>query len=375
MSASSRVRQLNGLVNADTVRSFRAPIGIVLIALLIRPFLGHDLVLGSPHIATTVLIWMLFAASFNLLFGYAGVLSFGHAMFLGTGVYVTAVGLARFGLPFSLLTVLAVVIASVLAYAICRIIVRYGEIYFAMLTLAFAMGIHFIINANPYNLTGGSDGLRSGTTPGWITSFRGERVIDVQWFADALAVFGLEPSYYWFVAVVFVVSMVALWQIVRSPFGQTIVAIRDNERLARAMGISVNRYKVWTFTMSSAFSAVAGALLMISNYGASLRNFGPQTSAEVLLMTIFGGVHTFFGPLVGALGWFGIREYVQSIETLHVPLVGALELGSIFGYWRFFFGLAFVLVILLSPRGGVWGFIRTHALNAAHSLRRRFTDE
>lgn len=368
MSYSSRMEQLNRLANVETVSSLKAPIGIVLIALFIRPFL--ELTIGSAHIATTILIWMLFAAAFNLLFGYTGLLSFGHALFLGTGVYVTAIGLSQFDLPFSLLTVLAIAIASALAYIIGRITVQYGEIYFAMLTLAFAMGVHFVINANPYGLTGGSDGLRSGTTPGWITSFRGQRMIDVPWFADLIALFGLEPNYYWFVAIVFVVTMVLLWQVVRSPFGRTLVAIRDNEDLARAMGVSVNRYKVWAFTLSGAFSAVAGALLMISNYGAALSNVSGETSAEVLLMTIFGGSNFFFGPLVGVLSWFGLREFLQSLEVLDLPILGATEVGPILSYWQFFFGLAFVIVVLVSPRNGLWGFIRGYGRDGIAAVRR-----
>lgn len=363
MSHSSRVEKLNGIVNGDAIRSYRVPIGIVLIALLIRPLL--EITLGSAHIATTILIWMLFTAAFNLLFGYGGLLSFGHAMFLGTGVYTTAIGLAHFDLPFSLLVVAAVGIAGALAYVIGRITVHYGEIYFAMLTLAFAMAIHFVIDSNPAGLTGGANGLNSGTTPGWISSFRGERIIDVPWFADLLGLFGLEPSYYWFVAAVFVVTMLLLWQVLRSPFGRTLVAVRDNEDLARAMGISANRYKVWAFTISGAFSAVAGALLMINNYGAALRNFGPTTSAEVLLMTIFGGASSFFGPLVGALSWFGIREFLQSFDAF----------GGLLSYWQFFFGFAFIVVILIAPRDGLWGFVRNAALGAIAIVRRWYADD
>jgi branched-chain amino acid transport system permease protein len=368
MSYLSKIKDRYHTVDAETIRTLRVPAGLVAIGLLIRPFLG--LTIGSEQIATTILIWMLFAASFNLLFGYVGLLSFGHAMFLGTGVYVTAIGISVFGLPFSLLTLLGIVIASALAYAIGRITVRYGEIYFAMLTLAFAMGIHFIVNSNPYGLTGGSDGLRSGTTPEWITSFRGQRAIDVDWYVDLLSLLGLEPSYYWFVAAVFVATMLLLWQVVRSPFGRTLVAIRDNEDLARAMGISTNRYKVWAFTLSGGFSAIAGALLMISNYGAAVANFGPETSANVLLMTIFGGANLFFGPLVGALSWFGVRELLQSIEVLQLPILGAIEIGAVVSYWQFFFGLAFVLVILVSPRDGLWGYIRGYAVKTFSATKR-----
>ncbi|ARS89542.1 branched-chain amino acid ABC transporter permease [Natrarchaeobaculum aegyptiacum] len=373
-ASTSLVERVRGLDAMEVFRLLRVPIGILLIALLIRPVIGSDLLLGSPHIATTILIWMLFATAFNLLLGYTGLLSFGHAMFLGTGVYMTAIGLAYFDMPFSVMTVLAIVLAATIAYLIGRLTVQYGEIYFAMLTLAFGMMLHFFVNSNPGGLTGGSDGIRSGTTPEWITSLRGERVIDVDWFATLLGYLGLEPDYYWFVAIVFVVAMLGLWQIVRSPFGRTLVAIHDNQELASAMGIDIYRYKVWALTFSGAFSALAGALLMVNNHGASLENFGPMTSAEVLLMAIFGGIGFFFGPAVGAGAWYLVREYLLSLGTVTVPGVGALEVGGVLSYWQFFFGLAFVIVILASPRGGIYGFVRDRTLTALAFARRWRTD-
>lgn len=369
MNLSNQRKLLQRISRLSEIDSLRTPIGIVLIAILLRPIIGHDLLLGGSHIATTMLIWMLFATAFNLLLGYAGLLSFGHAMFLGIGVYATAIGISQLGLPFSVMVVVGVIIAAMLAYVIGRIIIGYGEIYFAMLTLAFSMGVYFIANANPLGITGGADGLRSGTTPEWITSFRGERLIDTPLLG------GMQPDYYWFVAIIFVVMMLLIWQIVRSPFGRSLVAIRDNEDLALAMGINTRRYKVWAFTLSAGFSAVAGALLMINSHGAALETFAPITSAEVLLMAIFGGVAFYFGPAVGALGWYLVREYLLSIGEVNVPLVGTLDLGGVLSYWQFFFGLAFVIVILVSPRDGIWGFIRNRISIGVRAVRRWLHDE
>jgi branched-chain amino acid transport system permease protein len=365
MSDETVRSRILGTTKADAIRRFRVPIGILLVALLLRPIIGSDLVLGSTVLATTILIWMLFAASFNLLLGYAGLLSFGHAMFLGIGVYASAIGLAHFDLPFSLMLVVGVIVAGALAYAIGRVTVHYGEIYFAMITLAFGMMAHFVVNANPLGLTGGYDGLRSGTSPEWISSFRGERLVDTA---------GLEFDYYFLVAFVFIVTMLLLWQVVRSPFGRTLLAVRDNEELAKAMGVATNRYKVWAFTLSGAFSAVAGAMLMINNHGASLGNFGPMTSAEVLLMAIFGGVNYFFGPLAGVFSWYVVRDLLIGVGNANLPLVGMVELGEIFAFWQFFFGIAFVIVILVAPREGIWGYVRDHTLDAIAEIRRRIDD-
>ncbi|QHS16827.1 branched-chain amino acid ABC transporter permease [haloarchaeon 3A1-DGR] len=336
----------------NALSRYRVPIGILLLVVLLRPVIAHDALLGSSYIASAMLIWMLFAAAFNLLYGYSGLLSFGHAIFLGTGIYGVAIGIRHFDLPYFVAAPIGVIVAGLIAYGIARLIVGYGEIYFAMLTLAFAEAIHFVVNADPFGLTGGADGLRSDTTPAWIESFRGRSVVQLG---------GGEFELYYFVALVFVIAMLALWQIVRSPFGRTLVAIRDNEELARAMGISTARYQTWAFTLSGVFSAVAGTLLVIRNSGASLENFGMMTGAEVILMSIFGGISYFFGPIAGAFSWFFAREYLTNLEMVAIPLVGTVDVGPILGYWRFFFGFLFVVVIVLSPQRGLWGFVRSIA--------------
>lgn len=369
MNDGTRFGQFDRALDGSLLGDLRMPIAVVLVVLLLRPVLGLPFVIGGTYIADTILIWMLFAAAFNLLYGYSGLLSFGHALFLGAGIYGVAIGIARFDLPFIVAASIGVVVAAALAYVIGRLTVHRGEIYFAMLTLAFGMAGHFIVNANPLGLTGGSDGIRSGAIPDWISSFRGQTVVEL---------FGGEYDFYYLIAAVFIVSMLLLWQIARSPFGRTLIAIRDNEELARAMGIATSRYKVYAFTLSGAFSAIAGTMLVLENSGAALENVGPLTSAEVLLMTIFGGANYFFGPIAGAFTWFVARESLTSFETLHLPFaelsLASFELGGILGFWQFFFGLAFVIAVIVAPREGIWGFVRGIATSIADTVRRRVDD-
>lgn len=370
MSDEPPLRRIRSTLQSDRLSALRAPIGIALFVLLLRPVLRQEFVLGGDYIAISILIWILFAAAYNLLLGYAGLLSFGHAMFLGAGTYGVAIGLAHFDTPFVVAAAIGIVVAAAMANAIGRLTVDRGEIYFAMLTLAFGMAVHFIANANPFDLTGGADGIRSGAVPAWVSSFRGQTVVQL---------WGLEFELFYLVAAVFVVSMLALWQIVRSPFGRTLVAIRDNEELARSMGVSTHRYKVRAFTLSGAFSAVAGTMLVLNNGGAALEDIAVLQSGNVLLMTIFGGMNYFFGPIAGVFAWFVARETLTSFEVLHLPVrevaLFSVELGGVLTFWQFFFGLAFVLLVLIAPQEGIWGFIRSRGIRAGEWLWRRLSDE
>jgi len=365
MSGKTVSDRLANLRDRPRFSALKVPVALIVFVLVLRPVLEQKFLLGSSQIATTMLIWMLFATAYNLLFGYGGLLSFGHAMFLGAGLYAVAIGLTQFDIPYLLAAPIGVVVAGAVAYGIARLISGYGEIYFALLTLAFAEAAHFIVNANPFDLTGGSDGIRS-VSPAWIESFRGQQTVVVG---------GFEFDFYFLVGAVFVVSVVAIWQILRSPFGRTLVAIRDNEELAAAMGISTFRYKVWAFTLSAAFTAVAGALLAVNNNGAALEDMGALTSGNVVLMSIFGGVAYFFGPITGVFSWFFAREFLTTLETIRLPLGYVVEVGGILSFWRFFFGFLFVVVILIAPREGIWGFVRGRVDAAIATIRSVTGDE
>jgi len=327
----------------------KVPVGLLAIVVFLRPVVNQPFMLGYPQIANTILIWMLFVTSFNLLFGYTGLLSFGHAMFYGIGAYGAASGLTRFGLAWHVAAPIGIVVAAAFAYVISRLIVEKGEIYFAMLTLAFAQAVHYIANQNPWDLTGGTTGI-TGASPAWIASERGAKVVD--WGV-------LEFDWYFLIGAVFVLAMLAIWQVIRSPFGRSLIAIRENDALARSMGMNIDRYKVWSFTFAGVFAAVAGVLVQINDQGATLETLDILTSGDVILMTILGGTTFFFGPAAGAFVWLFAEDFLTGFETLHLPLTElplvTVELGGVLAFWQFFLGLLFVVAVLLSPREGIWG--------------------
>jgi branched-chain amino acid transport system permease protein len=347
----------------DTGRldGYRVPLGLVALVVGLRPLVAHDWVLGFGEVASTMLIWMLFVAAFNLLFGYTGLLSFGHATFLGFGVYAVAITLVETDLPFVVGAALGVATATVFGYLLGRLIVEKGEIYFAMLTLAVSQAVFFIALKDPGGLTGGSNGITGDTLPAWIDSFRGRKTVTFLPAVD-VPVFGSLDDWYVLVAVVFLVCMLGLWQVVRSPFGRSLVAIRENEDLARAMGIDARRYKITSFTLSAWLAGVAGVLREIDLGAASIETFAAITSGDAVLMAILGGVDYFFGPVVGAFAWLFAENYLTGFETLHLPLrelsLVSVHLGGVLEFWEFFIGGLFVVVVLVSPKDGIWGYLK-----------------
>jgi branched-chain amino acid transport system permease protein len=349
------------------VETYRIPIGLVVLVVLLRPVVSSDLLLGYDAIASRMLIVMLFVAAFNLLFGYTGLLSFGHAMFLAFGLYIPAIvvqnGLwvlpQQGNVTFFVGVGIALLAVAVYSYLLGQLIVGMGEIYFALLTLAFAQAIYFIVLRDPEGpngngLTGGSNGLSRGTLPDFVEQTRG--VISVE-------AFGLSVDWYWAVGVVFLLGMLALWQIIRSPFGRSLIAIRENEQLARAMGVNTKRYKVWAVTFSGLFSALAGVLLAIQNTGVSIENINVFTSGDTVLMAVLGGVNYFFGPVAGAFAWLFTEDFLVDLEVWEFPLseltLVSLDLGDVVLYWQFFLGALFVVVVLTAPEEGVWGYARS----------------
>jgi len=332
---------------------WRVPVGLLATVVLLRPVLGSEYVLGYAPYANTILVWMLFAAAFNLLLGYSGLLSFGHAMFLGLGAYGTAAGIAQFELPFLVAAPIGIGLATALAYLIGRIIARKGEIYFAMLTLAFAESFHFVANQNYGGLTGGSTGV-TGASPVWIESERGLKYVVVG---------GTRFDFYFLLAAIFLVAALSLWQIVRSPFGRSLVAVRENEALARSVGIDTRQYKIWAFTFSGLFAAIAGVMFALVNSGANLETLSIQTSGDVILMSVLGGVNYFFGPLFGVFVWLFSESWLTEFSTLVVPAVQfplvRVDLTGVLSYWQFFLGFIFVVAVLLAPREGLWGLTRS----------------
>jgi branched-chain amino acid transport system permease protein len=301
----------------DWVARHRVLVAILFLALFpwIAPY---------EALAVNILIFGLFAMGFNLIYGYAGMLSFGHAALFGLGAYGCGVPIAKFGAPWFLALPLGMCIAGLAAAVIGWFATRSRGIYFAMVTLALSQVVYYVA-FQWVSLTGGEDGLRGVSVP-------------------SIAILGvrlnlLEPTtkYYG----VLIIVALALWifsRILNSPFGAVLEAIRENERRAQACGYDVQRTRWLAFILSGLFSGLAGALYALHLSIVPIETLNYFTSAIVLMMTLLGGMGTFFGPFLGALVYLLLQDVVTVI-TVH---------------WQLVVGVLFVFLILFFPRG-IWG--------------------
>lgn len=276
-------------------------------------------------LATQVLIFGLVALGFNLLYGYTGILSFGHAAYYGLGAYGTGLALAKLKVP-SLWIALgiglgAAIVGGVIIGFFC---LRRRGIYFAMLTLAFAQMLYFIA-FHAADLTGGDDGLRGIPLhpiglPGASLSLRN------------------PLAFYFFSYVLVVLAVAALKRILDSPFGAVLQAIRENSDRAVACGYDVNRVKLLSFVFSAAFTGLAGGLDALRLTVVPVDALYWSTSGQIVIMTLLGGAGTFFGPFVGAATF----------------LVLADRLSIFIEFWPLVIGVIFMGFVLFLPKG-IWG--------------------
>jgi branched-chain amino acid transport system permease protein len=277
---------------------------------------------GYTALGSQVLVMALAAMSLNFLLGFTGVLSFGHAAYFGLGVYGAGLTI-KYLVPSTLAGMAVGVAAGTVAAAIIgMLIVRLRGIYFAMVTIAFGQVFYFI--AFRWNtVTGGDDGLS-----GW------QRVpIDLGFVkADIL---GSDREFYYFVLIFFAVAVAIMATLLRSPFGRTLLAIRENERRARFLGIPVDRHIWLSWLISCLFVSLAGTLYALLNNFADPHDLRWDQSGDFVIMAVLGGMRVFWGPLIGAAIFVVLQDYVSS-QTAN---------------WMSFIGVFFVLVVLFFPRG------------------------
>jgi branched-chain amino acid transport system permease protein len=269
--------------------------------------------------------------SLNFLLGFTGTLSFGHAAYFGLGAYGAAMAIKYLGLGTIPAIALGVVVATFAAMVIGALIVRRRGVYFAMVTIAFGQVFYFL--AFRWNsVTGGDDGLT-----GWH-----RLPIDLG-FAE-LDIFGNDKAFYYFALAVFGVCVGAMAILIDSPFGRSLIAIRENERRARFLGVPVE-FHIWlSFVISCLFVSVAGALYALLNNFTDPRALRFDLSGNLVIMAVLGGMRSFWGPLIGAAIFVALQDYVSS----HTE------------NWMSVIGLVFVLVVRFFPRG-VLGMLRNGA--------------
>ncbi len=294
---------------------------IIWSVLLTMPLWLH-LVGGYTPLGTRVLIMALAAMALNFLLGYTGVLSFGHAAYFGLGAYGAGLTI-KYLIPNTLAGMGVGLIVGIVAAAIIGLlIIRLRGIYFAMVTISFGQVFYFI--AFRWNsVTGGDNGLTFQRQPIHLG------------FTDISLSSGV--AYYYLALAVFAVCTAAMAIILRSPFGHTLLAMRENERRARFLSIPVNRHLWIAYTISCMFAAVAGSLYGMLNNFVSPHDLHWTQSGDFVLMAVIGGMRSFWGPLLGAAIFVALQDYLSSLTD----------------NWMFFIGVIFVLVVLFIPRGFV----------------------
>jgi len=297
-------------------RNARIVWGLVLALLLAAPFIGL-----YPVFMMKALCFAIFAIAFNLLLGFTGLLSFGHAAFMGSAAYATGWLVRSAGLSPELGILAGVAVAAALGLLVGLIAIRRQGIYFAMITLAMAQMIYFVCLQVPF--TGGEDGLQ-GVPRGRL--------------------FGLLPLQsdvvMYYVVLAFFVGVFALvLRIVHSPYGQVLKAIRENEPRAISLGYDVDRYKLLAFVLSTALAGLAGALKTMVLGFATLSDVHWSLSGEVILMTLLGGLGTFAGPVIGAFTIIGLQNFLADrVGSWVTVIIGVIFILCVIAFRRGFVG-------------------------------------
>jgi branched-chain amino acid transport system permease protein len=300
---------------------------LALLVALAAPFIGY------PVFLMKMMCFGLFACAFNLLIGYTGLLSFGHAAFFGTAGYVTGHALAVLGLPFEAGIVLGVLASAALGLVMGLLAIRRQGIYFSMITLALAQMVYFAALRIPY--THGEDGLQ-GVPRG--------RLLGVVDLSNDLAM-------YFVVLAICVAGFALIVRIVHSPFGQVLKAIRENEPRAISLGYDVDRYKLLAFVLSAAIAGLAGASKTVALGFETLTDVHWTLSGLVILMTLVGGMGTLFGPVVGACIIVALDNKLGDVGNFLAETTGVQWFSTLGESVGIVTGLIFVACVLLFRRG------------------------
>ena len=301
----------NPVFNSQDLRHQWVAAGLMVAFFAIAPYFVY------PVFLMKVMCFALFACAFNLLLGFGGLLSFGHAMFFGTSGYAAAHAAKVWGLTPELSVLFATLCATVLAWVVGLLAIRRQGIYFAMITLALSQMVYFVYLQTPF--TGGEDGIQ-GVPHGQLFG-----LIDLN----------NEVAMYLFVLAIFLLGFGLVWRIVHSPFGQVLKAIRENEQRALSLGYDTDRFKLIAFILSGTVAGMAGGTKALVFQLASLTDVHWTMSGEVVLMTLVGGLGTLFGPVVGAAVIVTMQNYLA-------------QLGS---WVTVVQGLVFVVCVMLFRKG------------------------
>ena len=291
-------------------RRQRAAFLVMAAAFVLAPLAAY------PVFLMKVMCFALFACAFNLLLGYVGLLSFGHAMFLGTAGYVSAHAAKIWGFPPELAIVAGIATSALLGLVVGAIAIRRQGIYFAMITLALAQMVYFFCLQAPF--TQGEDGIQA------VPRGKLFGVLDLS----------NQLTMYYTVLVIFLGGFLLIYRVIHSPFGQILKAIRENEPRAISLGYRAEQYKLVAFVLSAALSGLAGATKALVFQLASLTDVHWTMSGEVVLMTLLGGLGTVFGPVVGALVVVAVENYLAQLGHWVTVVQGVIFVVCVLAFRR-----------------------------------------
>jgi branched-chain amino acid transport system permease protein len=275
--------------------------------LLMLPFVGYGIAL----------------LGFNLLFGTTGLLSFGHALFLGVGAYAAAALTSKLGiLSFEIILIAAALVSALVSLVIGLLCVRYTRIFFGMLTLAFGMLFHSFL-FKFYAITGGDQGMR----------VLRPLLLGMEWRGGKTAF--LTGPFYYYALVLFALLALAMWRITQSPFGLHLRAIRENAGKAAYVGVEIFRMRLAAFVISAVYGGIGGTILAVTTGLADPELAYWTHSGNLVFMAVLGGSGTFAGPAIGALVFVVLQDFVMAITQ----------------YWRFVMGSVLVLLVIFMPQG------------------------
>jgi len=306
------MERVDSLTSAAQVRNLSEPIAfaVMVVVLVIAPFFAYPLFLMQA------LCFALFACAFNLLIGYVGLLSFGHALYFGWASYLAAHSAKVWGFPPELAILTGAATAAGLGLITGALAIRRQGIYFAMITLALAQMMFFF--ALQAKFTGGEDGIQAvprGKLFGFIN------------LGDAMTMYA-------FVVVIFLAGFLSIHRVIHSPFGEVLKAIRENEARAISLGYKTDRYKLVAFVLSATLAGVAGATKAIAFQIASLTDVHWSMSGEVVLMTLVGGLGTVFGPVIGAFVIVAMPNYLTVLEQWVSVIQGGIFVACVLLFRR-----------------------------------------
>jgi branched-chain amino acid transport system permease protein len=307
----------------------KIPIVILVLLLVVWPFIGPEY---QVYLTLSVFAYSVALLGLNLLFNYTGLLSFGHAMFVGIGGYSAAFLTSRFQIQYMEVSLLvAILISGLVSFIIGLVCVRYTKIYFAMLTLAFGM-LFYSFLMKSYFLTGGDEGM--GVEQPFLLGINYSSMGQMDFF--------LGPYYYYSLCVL-VLAGILMWRIVHSPFGVCLMSIRDNPDKAESLGIGIKRYRLYAFIISGCFAGVGGVLLApVTGHMDPAIVYWTQ-SGDLVFMTLLGGFSNFFGPILGSVIFIYLRDLLSSFTR----------------NWRLIFGAILAAIVILAPGGVMEVFSRS----------------